>query len=129
VYGTLIICKSFFKKVCNGGEISVNNDLGKKLKALRKGKKLTQQELADRLNISRATISNYEVNRRSPHLSELKRFADFYGVGLDYFGVATKDEVFDLLSRAKKVFESDEVKKEDKENLYKELMKLYLSIE
>lgn len=107
----------------------MNDDLGKKLKALRKAKKLTQQELADKLDISRATISNYEVSRRSPHLSELKRFADFYGVGLDYFGVATKDEVFDLLSRAKKVFESDEVKKEDKENLYKELMKLYLSIE
>ena len=80
------------------------NSIGNKLKTLRKGRKLTQQELADKMGLVRATISNYEVGRRSPHLSELKRFAEFYGVGLDYFGIASKDEVFDLSSRAKEVF-------------------------
>ena len=80
------------------------------------------------MKITRATVSNYEVGRRSPHLSELKRFADFYGVGLDYFGIAPTDEVFDLLSRAKEVFKSESVPREKKEELYKELLKLYLSI-
>lgn len=106
----------------------MNSTIGHKLKTLRKGRKLTQQELADKMKITRATVSNYEVGRRSPHLSELKRFADFYGVGLDYFGIAPTDEVFDLLSRAKEVFKSESVPKEKKEELYKELMKLYLSI-
>lgn len=104
------------------------NDIGSKLKTLRKGRKLTQQELADKLGITRATVSNYEVGRRSPHLSELQRFAEFYGVDLSYFGIATKDEIFDLLSRAKEVFENDSIPKEKKDDLYKELMKLYLSI-
>lgn len=104
------------------------NDIGGKLKTLRKGRKLTQQELADRLGVTRATISNYEVGRRSPHLSELQRFAEFYGVDLSYFGIATKDEVFDLLSRAKAVFKDDRIDRSKKDELYRELMKLYLNI-
>lgn len=104
------------------------NSIGSKLKTLRKGRKLTQQELADKLGITRCTVSNYEVGRRSPHISELKRLADFYGVGLDYFGVTSTDEAFDLISRAKEVFNSPEVSKEKKDELYKELMRLYLDI-
>lgn len=103
-------------------------DIGKKLQQLRKGRKLSQQELADKMGISRATVSNYEVGRRAPHLSELQRFAEFYGVGLDYFGVASTDEVFDLLTRAKAVFESGAVSKETKDDLHISLMQLYLSM-
>lgn len=106
----------------------MEDNIGKKLKTLRKGRGLSQQQLAERMEISRASISNYEVGRRSPHLSELRRFADFYGVGLDFFGVATTDEVFELLSRAKSVFNNDDISKEKKDDLYKELMKLYLSL-
>lgn len=106
----------------------MSNNIGKKLQQLRKGRKLSQQELADKMGVSRATISNYEVGRRSPHLSELKRFAEFYGVGLDYFGVASTDEIFELLSRAKAVFESGSVSKEAKDDLHVALMQLYLSI-
>jgi transcriptional regulator with XRE-family HTH domain len=109
-------------------EKSVTNNVGKKLQQLRKGRKLSQQELADRMGISRATVSNYEVGRRAPHLSELQRFAEFYGVGLDHFGVASKDEVFDLVTRAKAVFESDAVSKETKDELHLALMQLYLSM-
>lgn len=103
-------------------------DIGAKIKTLRKGRKLTQQELADKLGITRATVSNYEVGRRHPHISELKRFADFFGVGIDYFGVVPKDELFDLLTRAREVFNSPEVSKEKKEELYKSIMRIYLEM-
>lgn len=106
----------------------MSNDIGKKLQQLRKGRKLTQQELADKMGVTRATVSNYEVGRRAPHLSELKRFAEFYGVGLDYFGVAATDELFDLLSRAKAVFESNSVSKEKKDELHLALMQIYLTM-
>lgn len=102
--------------------------IGTKLKTLRKGRGLTQLELSEKLDLSRATISNYEVGRRSPHLSELRRFAEFYGVGLDYFGVETTDEAFELLSRAKSVFLNEDIPKEERERLYREIMKIYLSI-
>lgn len=102
--------------------------IGNKLKTLRKGRKMTQQELSEKLGLSRATISNYEVGRRSPHLSELRRFADFYGVGLDYFGVSTEDESFELLSRAKNVFLNSDISKEERERIYREIMKMYLQM-
>ena len=102
--------------------------VGKRLQELRKARRLTQQQLAEKMGVTRATVSNYEVGRRAPHLSELKRFAEFYGVGLDYFGVASTDEIFDLLSRAKAVFESDDVSKETKDDLHRTLMQFYLSV-
>lgn len=103
-------------------------EIGNKIKMLRKSKKLTQFDLAEQLGLNRATISNYEVGRRNPSLSELKRIGEYFGVGLDYFGVAPTDEVFDLIARAKNIFDSEEVPKEQKEELYKEIMRLYLSI-
>lgn len=106
----------------------MTNSIGHKLKTLRKGKKLTQEQAAEKLGITRATISNYEVGRRAPHISELKRIGEFYGVGLDYFGLVPKDEVFDLISRAREVFNSPSVPKEKKDEVYKELMRLYLDI-
>ena len=107
----------------------MNYSIGHKLKTLRKGRKLTQEQAAEKLGITRATVSNYEVGRRSPHISELKRIADFYGVGLDYFGIVPTDEVFDLLSRAKVIFKDDNVSRETKEELYREFMKLYLELD
>lgn len=104
------------------------SDIGGKLKTLRKGRGLTQLQLSEKLGISRCSISNYECSRRSPHLSELKRFAEFYGVGLDYFGIETKDERFELISRAKSVFCNDDISKEEREEIYKQIMKIYLGL-
>lgn len=103
-------------------------EIGSKIKTLRKSKKLTQFQLADALNITRASISNYELGRRTPHLAELKRIGEYFGVGLDYFGVASTDEIFDLLVRAKEVFNSEEISKDKKEELYKSLMRIYLDM-
>lgn len=103
-------------------------DIGTKLKALRKSKGLTQEDVSEKVGIKRSTISNYEIGRRTPHLKDLQKFADIFGVGLDFFGISPKDEVFDLLSRAKEVFESPEVEHEVKEDLYREFMKLYLNL-
>lgn len=89
---------------------------------------MTQQELADALQIKRATVSNYEIGRRSPHLSELRRIAEYFGVGLDYFGMVQTDDVLDLLARAKNVFDNENIPVDKKEEVYKELMRLYLNL-
>lgn len=106
----------------------MKNNIGDKLKTLRKTKGLTQQEVAEAIGVTRSTIGGYEIGRRNPHLSEMQKLADFYGVGLDYFGIASTDEVFDLLARAKDVFASDKISTDEKEDLYKELMRLYLQM-
>lgn len=102
--------------------------IGDKLKKLRKLKRLTQDEVAHKVGLNRSTLSNYEINRRTPHLNELERFAEFYGVSIEYFSVSAKDEAFDLLTRAKDVFKSENVLLAEKEELYYELSKLYMSL-
>ena len=105
-------------------------EIGDKLKALRKGRKLTQDQVADHFGCSRGAISNFEIGKRKPDIKLLQAFAEFYGVPLDYFGAQTqKDELFDLLSRAKVIFKDESVKRETKEELYREFMKLYLELE
>lgn len=107
----------------------MNSSIGSKLKALRKAQRYSQQYVADRLGLKRSTVSNYEIDRRTPSLSDLSRFAEFYGVGLDYFELATADEVQDLLARAREVFLSADVSQETKDDLYKEIAKIYLKIQ
>lgn len=102
-------------------------EIGQKIKILRKTRGLTQQQLADKLKIKRATISNYEIGRRSPHIKELEEIAEVLGVGLDYFGFGGSAAV-DLVARAKVLFESD-APAEEKTAAYKEIMKLYLNME
>lgn len=104
----------------------MTNEIGIKLKQLRRAKHLTQEKLSERSGVPRSTLSNYEIGRRTPHLTDLQKLADFYGVGLDYFGFMPTDEVFDLLVRAKQVFNSPDVPPELKEELYRQFMRLYL---
>lgn len=107
----------------------MSEHIGKKLKQLRKARHLTQEQVSEKVNISRSTISNYEIGRRTPHLKDLSSLASVFGVGLDYFGISEKDEAFDLIARARNIFECSDVPQETKEQLYREMMKLYLNME
>lgn len=106
----------------------MTNAIAEKLKTLRKAKGYTQQEVADAIGTTRTSIGGYEIGRRTPPLRELQKLTEFYGVGLDYFGIASKDDVFEVIARARDVFASDEISKAEKEELYKELMRLYLQL-
>lgn len=54
-----------------------------RLKALRKEKGLTQQELADRLGLKRASLGAYEEGRAEPKLVNVVAMADFFGISVD----------------------------------------------
>ncbi len=86
---------------------------------------MTQQQLADKLGVQRATISNYEIGRRTPHLKDLRMIAETLGVSMEYFTVED-DDIFNLVSRAKMLFENKEIPAEKKAKIYKEIMRLYL---
>lgn len=102
--------------------------IGIKLKELRMARDLKQCEVADRLGLSRASVSNIENGRRSLTLNTLKRFADFYQIDISYFEIdSKKDEVVDLLERTRKIFENENVSQNEKEDLYISIMKLYLN--
>ena len=51
---------------------------------IRKNKKLTQNEVAAALGISRQAYSNYESGKRQPDNTTLSEIADFFGVTVDY---------------------------------------------
>ena len=103
------------------------NEIGKKIKILRKVRGLTQEQLAEKLEVGRATVSNYEIGRREPRLNELERIASVLGVGLDYFGIVQSD-ITDLIARAKLLFNDTSITAEEKEKAYKEIMKIYLDL-
>lgn len=105
-----------------------NEKIGQKIKSLRKTRGLTQDQLGQKLGVQRATISNYEIGRRSPHLNELQKIADILGVSLEYFGVSS-NEVHDLIARAKIIFENTEIPYQEKADVYKEVMRLFLDMD
>lgn len=57
--------------------------MGEFLATLRKDVGLTQQEVADKLNISDRTLSSWETGRTEPDLSSLTALAKLYGVTAD----------------------------------------------
>lgn len=105
-------------------------EIGKKIKILRKTRGLTQQQLADKLSppVKRATISNWEIARRSPDIHQLEALCEALNVNLDYFGFGGSAAV-DLVARAKVLFEDNTISAEEKAQAYKSIMKLYLDIE
>lgn len=58
--------------------------LHEKLYQLRKEKGLTQAELAERLEVSRQSVSNWEVGTTTPSTKRLRDLSQLYGVPLDY---------------------------------------------
>ena len=54
-----------------------------KLYNLRKQKGLSQEELANRLNVSRQTISKWEVGDSTPDMEKLIAISDMFEISLD----------------------------------------------
>lgn len=57
--------------------------LSEKLIALRKKSSMSQQELADRISVTRQTISNWECGQGAPALDKAAELAAIFHVGLD----------------------------------------------
>lgn len=63
---------------------SSNTPLGKKLLNLRKEYKMTQDDVAKILGMSRTSFSKYENGIANPPLQVLRKIAAIYNVGLEY---------------------------------------------
>lgn len=59
-------------------------EIGSKIKKSRIDAKLTQEQAAEALGISRQTISNWENERSYPDIVSVLKMSDLYGVSLDY---------------------------------------------
>lgn len=57
---------------------------GERMKQLRIENKLTQEELANKLSLSKSNISKYESNDVEPNIETLNKLATLFNVSLDY---------------------------------------------
>ena len=58
-------------------------EIGRKLKEARLGAKLTQEQVAERLFVSRQTISNWENEKSYPDVVSVVKLSDLYSISLD----------------------------------------------
>ncbi|MBR5682567.1 MAG: helix-turn-helix transcriptional regulator [Ruminococcus sp.] len=58
-------------------------EFNNKLYELRKQKGFSQEELANRLNVSRQTVSKWEVGDSTPDMEKLIAISDLFGISLD----------------------------------------------
>ena len=115
---------------------SINTkEIGERVKHLRKSRGITQDDLGvvlgDRTTgkpLSRGQVSNLETGKRNFNIHQIKALADFFNVSIETLGFKSNEiETVDLLERAKLIFENSSVPMDEKQDLYENIMKLYLS--
>ena len=79
-------------------------NFGEKLYELRKEKKLSQEEVADKLNVTRQTVSKWETNQSTPDFDKVLPLCELFGISAD-----------ELLSGNRK--DDNNVKEENKEEV------------
>ena len=57
--------------------------VGNKIYELRKENKLSQEKLAEKIGVTRQTISNWELNESSPDLKQAKELSSIFSISLD----------------------------------------------
>lgn len=60
-------------------------DIGLRIKELREEKKLTQEELASRINVTKQMISHYENGTNIPRDGTLKKMLQIFGLTIEEF--------------------------------------------
>lgn len=77
-------------------------EFGEKLQALRKGRSMTQEALAEALFVSRTAVSKWESGRGYPSIDSLREVSRFFGVSIDELIGA--DEVIAAASDEKRAY-------------------------
>ncbi len=57
---------------------------GERLRQLRRARGMTQQELAQKLNMTKASVSAYETSGKYPSVEVLRKLAELFRVSADY---------------------------------------------
>ena len=71
-------------------------NFGDKLKMLRTGQNLTQQQLATRLGVQKSVVSYYESGERTPSTDVLIKLARVFHTTIDYLLDVKRERVIDV---------------------------------
>lgn len=64
---------------------AIQNEIGRRLKALRLNRELSQEEVACEVKMSRDHLSNIENGKYPLNIKTLYKLAEFYNVDMKYF--------------------------------------------
>ena len=81
-------------------------NVGKNIRLLRTQKNMTQDELAERLFVSRQTISNYETGRSQPDIDTLLRIAEALDVEAQHLLYGSPDTQAQLIQKKRAIASS-----------------------
>ena len=95
----LVDIKLIFEKCRKGSTVM---ELGNQIKKYRGELKLSQDALAEKIFVSRQTISNWENEKNYPDISSLVRLSEVFGVSVD---VLLKGDVEEM----KKIINQDDI--------------------
>ena len=106
-------------------------DLGERLFELRKSKNLTQDDVAEKLNVTRQTVSKWETNQSTPDFDKIVPLCDLYGISPNELlkGEKENDEVeeddnsFDWNEAKKHLFTRGKDDEDNYENMTKNQIK------
>lgn len=68
------------------------NDVGKNIKKFRKERNMTQDVLAEKMNVTRQAVSNWETAKTEPDVDTLTRLADVLEVSVEEMIYGAKRE-------------------------------------
>lgn len=80
--------------------------IGDRIRNLRKNYGWTQQQLAEKIDVTKSAIGSYEQDRRKPSLEVLRKLADSFDVTTDYL-VGKSNFKQDPHSKIKQALEDD----------------------
>lgn len=91
-------------------------NFGEKLYELRKEKKLSQEEVADKLNVTRQTVSKWETNQSTPDFDKVLPLCELFGISADELLSGNKKEENNTEKKTKEV-EIEEEKTPSKQEI------------
>lgn len=78
------------------------------LRYLRESENLKQEELAEKVGVSYAAISNYETGKREPKRKTLEAIADYFNVDMNYLlGKTSIQRVVTFDSNGNRIYSSN----------------------
>lgn len=78
-------------------------NFGEKLYELRKEKKLSQEEVADKLNVTRQTVSKWETNQSTPDFDKVLQLCELFGISADELLSGNKKEENNTEKKSEKI--------------------------
>jgi transcriptional regulator with XRE-family HTH domain len=84
--------------------VSVQFQLGKNIKRLRKSMGWRQEDLAEKLHVSRESVAKWETGRQSPDVDMLVKLSELFNMSIDQL-VFSKFYQKELLHEAKQTYQ------------------------